>query len=111
MKRERKNINLLFVMLLTAAFTISFSHTFIEKVFIPCENHDEHDFSKVIVNASIPVNASDWEGKSNQSVFAITSAIATDLYVLNGVKTDDIYIPPLLYYDKIFITKFRSLII
>ena len=54
MKLTKKNISYFLSIVLIASFTISFSHTVIEQLGSTCANHDDHDFSKVIVNVVLP---------------------------------------------------------
>jgi hypothetical protein len=111
MKNTRLNIVSLCVFLLLASFTVSYAHNIIEQLGAGCEQHEVHDFSKIIVNASLRAQTDSDRGISkidfaiiNFEIIPASIQIQVDLsYSCNKL--------PHQYYDKLFLTTTGSLLI
>ncbi len=110
MKLRSRNIITLTVVLLFASFSISYSHTILEQIGAHCRQHETHDFEKVM--ASTAIRKSGNEFSSGNEVPAILPLASVQIYVNNdSPQNDRNYNIPLIFYDKLFITKYRSLLI
>jgi hypothetical protein len=112
MNSKRKNIAFYIVVILLTTFSISFAHTIIEQTGSSCLNHEDHDFSKVIVNVVIKDNSTG----DNDLTFIDFNYVADYLLALPAIFTSNdfsgyFHNPPLLFSNHIYITKFKSLLI
>jgi len=111
MKNARLNILSFCVFLLLASFTVSYAHNIIEQLGEGCEQHEVHDFSKVIINASMRMQTDSDRGISKID-FAIINfdVIPASIQTLFDLSYSSSTLP-LIYYDKLFLTKTGSLLI
>ena len=112
MKLKNKNIKALFASLLFAAFVVSFTHAFLEQIENGCAQHENHDFSIVIVNAA-PVKSHIEKSSLNNlkisnPALQIELTILSDIHNLKSCYLND---PPSIFSDKIYLNISGALLI
>ncbi len=112
MNKRRKNIILFVTLILLSSFTISLSHSIMEQVKGNCSTHADHDFSKVIVNVSVPDDHSD----TGKIAFCSFSLLPADISFINNLirpieNSDFSCFSPQQHYEKLFISKYKALLI
>lgn len=112
MKSIDKNIKALIALFVFASLAILFTHTFLEQIENGCAHHENHDFSNVIVNVLLEKNSSETNNfnitKTSPFHIAEIQIFAPLVTQLQPVAFFNL---PSGYSTKIFLTKFRSLLI
>lgn len=110
MKKRNRNIITLTVVLLLASFSVSFSHTIIEQIGSHCHQHESHDFSKVMSDTALTTSGNSFSsGASLQCI--LPNSLFNIPFDTPALQKELQYSVPLVYYDKLFITKYRTLLI
>ena len=110
MKLSSRNIITLTVVLLFASFSISYSHTILEQIGAHCQQHESHDFEKVMASTAIRKSGTTFSSGNDFHATLPISAIQRFLRE-PSLQKEYYYSLPYIFYDKLFITKYRSLLI